>query len=267
MRNKIYVVLLLASFTTFLPANANADTWVECVNCNNFAMSEEAERQGAGRHYVWDLDNGVIRRYQVDYDFETRQSFVFELPVPSTIRNEFDGVYEIIDGISQKNTFNYPFGTAYDYALGTADHRDLAVAYMVDLGFFGRAALATTSLAVSLVDKLANINLVINVNFPDGSTLKFKILGYDFTDHTITWVAFAGTDQNGNPINFDAAQYVGDQGYVEGSSALGILGHWNDLGVDVHGFEFLNMQNDLSCTYYCVRRGNGVECTLSCQPK
>ncbi len=229
MRKLIPLLLAYLAYLTAPTANASLLGCFDCsVSQSKTAAINEYNASGQSEAFieVIDFKNNIVRSYTIEYDPEFRQTMVIA-KTPTTYAKakaaEQTKEYEIIrDTIGKVNHTSTKFDSAYSIV---RDNRYLAVTneYMSQTNFIEKVD-AYGGMLVGAIGKIViTVNVVVEIGFPDGSKIKFKITGID-ADHAIVFEVVAASDSENNNIPLTKANVTGRYQFSKEN------GNWDRFG-------------------------------------
>ena len=211
-KNKIFKALLLL-FLISGAATSNAST-IGCFDCSaSQSKSEAVKRYNSLNTYeafieVIDFKNNIVRSYTIEYDPESRRTLVMSSAstssAKSTAANLTQKYNQLQAELKAVNHTNTEFDSAYS-VIGDRNYLSVTNDYMAQanpiekIGVYGGLVLSSMGKIV------VNATVVIDIGFPDGSSMRFKISGID-SDHDIEFEIMEATDSENNDIPLNADQ-------------------------------------------------------------
>lgn len=210
---KLLPLLLLISGASISNANASL---LGCFDCSSNQSKIEAiseynsSNMNEGFIEVIDFKNNVVRSYTMEYDPESGQTFVMSSASTSdaktkaaTLTAQYNELQTAEKAVNHTNT---EFSSAYD-VVQSKNYLSVTNDYMNQTNTIDKLGVYSGVVFSSLGKVVENVNIVIDVAFPDGSLITFKISGID-SGHNIEFEVLEATDSENNdiPLNIDQIQ-------------------------------------------------------------
>ncbi|CAH9056597.1 hypothetical protein PSECIP111951_01493 [Pseudoalteromonas holothuriae] len=220
-----------------------------CFDCSSVTSKREAIKEfnasnkQHGRYEVVDIKKGMVLSYDIEYDPEFNKTIVFSrtpsadaLNRAETLSSEYKALEQEIE---TKNFVSNSYTSAYKVyrsrGFGRVTNEFIHQSNIYDkIGIY-------TGVAVTMLGKLANnINFVIDIEFSDGSIIRFKVTGVNI-DGDPEFEPMKAMDSDGNTIPTGRNDIGGIYRFSEGTGnwerfrALSSLYGINIVGWD-HGY-------------------------------
>lgn len=223
---------ILIVVTTAIAARAEAgEYWNSCNSCSAGQSEWVALRtvpdSSLGRHdvYVADFDRETVHKYTVlrefDGEFRTRESSVWRVSTESHIEYEFARIV----GAMKADVASIEAGkvipetivrSAYDLVHNSYAQKQVADYIIANMSIWESIG-APVFIPLTLLRKVAGLNLTISVVFADGSTAQFVLTGVAGSigelEYVFELLDDSARDADGNVIpdeTIDAAPFEGE---------------------------------------------------------
>ncbi len=241
----IRTLFIVAAFLTASVANASQRIFGECNNCSNTQMRNMATNLAPPFSvdrmvYIYDFSTERITKYLVDKETEPGSSFIYvrEAQIESAISIDFETAIIALQSLTIPmnnpiDVTDYP--TAFDVVNNSNAQRAL-VELARDVEGWRWEPLWWGSAAINVTNRLTGVTVTIRYNFPDGSTVLFRLTDFDPEDLSFSLQFVNAQDGHGNSIHQTAMGFVGDTGTTgpTGSSSRdAFIGFLNGIGVFV----------------------------------
>ncbi len=264
------LMLLAAAILVGATGTASAaDYWEECNSCSSTQLSMKAKesvptREGSYNVYLMDFESVTISKYSVSVVWMSRKgryvAHAQAVTIESHILAEFstqtkaisDDLAMIKAGMVVPRTV---VPSAYDLMFNSSRQGDLSDYINDNLSLWQQIG-APVSIPLVALGKIVSINIIIPVEFSDGSTMQVQLVGLEgdlfHVEYTFEYKEGSAKDPDGNiiPDSLSAAEsYVGVSSSLENFERLSsyIADWFSGSGVK------------------CTSADTGVEITLTCK--
>ena len=270
MRNTIlYLFSIMAVLTT---VDVMATEVLNCHSCSASqyrAMARNAAPNEAGNYefYVADARNDQLSRFNVYVERE--QGFISKFPILMTnetevqvLFNDYVAAYRATQEAYDHGYFVIPFPDVSAYDLRGGGNRQFETAISrhlwTDSNVFTRVAMFIST-GYALFGHLINVDVYVEVGFPDGSRVEMKIVGLN-SDGSVRFKYREGTavtvEENAIPDNLNS--FINHAGVYSAGNALNdFLYYAAGMGVPVT----YKGSGGITYTVTCRQETGKVVCT------
>ncbi len=204
--------------------------------------------------YVSDVVNNVFKKFEVHVIQE--EGMTWEFAVPKTAEANYQSMFD--DHVTAYNeyknydspyAFDYPDGSAYGIGGNNQLQSDIAAYIRNNTGWYNVIAnyLGT---GIALLGKIADVNMVSYINFPDGTSIEMRIVGLGENGQIVfEYNPDSALDAEENSIPDSAGGFENFSGTFNSTSSLSrFLAYASSMGVPITTGSGSGGQWVVSCT-------------------
>lgn len=204
--NMIFAWLLLG-MSLILSTNTNAQT-LGCFDCSAYQSRIAAvDVFKSSQKYedlieVIDFKNDTVHSFRIEYDAESRQTFVMSASPTQQAKNVANNLTsqyrQLQSKVDQVNHLSNLADSAFD-VITNNQHAVVANDYMRQADLLTQLGVYTGVVLSSVGKVIVNVNVVVDIAFVDGSKIRLKVTGIN-SAHQVEFIIIGATDADGNPI-------------------------------------------------------------------